>query len=195
MKKADIKTDGTPYFAEVFYRQRTKVTPLELGVSREANRQGRADGVRVRVEQRAKDWSKELAPGDEVVIATRDVVRVWTAEDDARLAEREANEARAEAITDRLVALGFGVSRAGGPRFRDLVPDARVGPGGVTLTLDGTERLLGLLGLIDGLDAFEQPEAVCDKCGAQKGLQAVGESCNNNCGGKVVARREQDGDK
>ena len=32
-----------------------------------------------------------------------------------------------------------------------------------------------------------QPEAVCDRCGAWKGLRAVGESCNTNCGGRVVA--------
>lgn len=30
-------------------------------------------------------------------------------------------------------------------------------------------------------------EAICDRCGAPKGLKAVGESCNNNCGGKVIA--------
>lgn len=30
-------------------------------------------------------------------------------------------------------------------------------------------------------------EALCNKCGAPKGLQAVNEACNNNCGGKVIA--------
>jgi hypothetical protein len=30
------------------------------------------------------------------------------------------------------------------------------------------------------------PEAICNRCAAPKGLQAVGESCNNNCGGKVI---------
>lgn len=28
--------------------------------------------------------------------------------------------------------------------------------------------------------------AICDTCGAPKGIQVLGESCNNNCGGKVV---------
>ena len=32
-----------------------------------------------------------------------------------------------------------------------------------------------------------EPEAICNKCKAPKGLQVVGESCNNNCGGKVIA--------
>jgi hypothetical protein len=36
-------------------------------------------------------------------------------------------------------------------------------------------------------DWAPEPEATCNRCGAPKGLQAVGESCNNNCGGKVVA--------
>ena len=30
--------------------------------------------------------------------------------------------------------------------------------------------------------------AVCNRCGAGKGLQAVGESCNQNCGGRVIPR-------
>lgn len=30
-------------------------------------------------------------------------------------------------------------------------------------------------------------EARCNRCGASKGLHAVGESCNTNCGGRVVA--------
>lgn len=30
------------------------------------------------------------------------------------------------------------------------------------------------------------PEAHCDRCGAPKGLHAVGEACNQNCGGRVV---------
>lgn len=32
----------------------------------------------------------------------------------------------------------------------------------------------------------QPPEAICDTCGAPKGLQVVGESCNNNCGGTVI---------
>lgn len=32
--------------------------------------------------------------------------------------------------------------------------------------------------------------AVCNRCGAPKGLQALGESCNQNCGGRVVRRVE-----
>ena len=39
----------------------------------------------------------------------------------------------------------------------------------------------------------QQPEAVCDRCGAWKGLRAVGESCNTNCGGRVVACRSRAG--
>jgi hypothetical protein len=29
--------------------------------------------------------------------------------------------------------------------------------------------------------------AVCNRCGAPKGMQVVGESCDQNCGGRVVA--------
>lgn len=32
----------------------------------------------------------------------------------------------------------------------------------------------------------ERPEAICDTCGSPKGLQVVGESCNGNCGGRVI---------
>lgn len=35
-------------------------------------------------------------------------------------------------------------------------------------------------------EQIEKCEAICDKCKAPKGLHAVGESCNNNCGGKVI---------
>lgn len=34
---------------------------------------------------------------------------------------------------------------------------------------------------------FPRQKARCDVCGAGKGLHAVGEGCNNNCGGRVVA--------
>jgi len=37
------------------------------------------------------------------------------------------------------------------------------------------------------------PAAICNKCGAPKGLQVVGESCNNNCGGSVVVNPQADG--
>lgn len=30
-------------------------------------------------------------------------------------------------------------------------------------------------------------EAICNRCRAPKGLHAVGQSCNNNCGGRVIA--------
>lgn len=41
--------------------------------------------------------------------------------------------------------------------------------------------------LTKAVDAHMAAEAVCNRCGAPKGLQAVGEACNNNCGGRVVA--------
>jgi hypothetical protein len=36
-----------------------------------------------------------------------------------------------------------------------------------------------------------EPEAICNRCHAPKGEQAIGESCNNNCGGRVVAAPAQ----
>lgn len=31
-----------------------------------------------------------------------------------------------------------------------------------------------------------QQEAVCNRCGADKGKHAIGENCNTNCGGRVI---------
>lgn len=33
-----------------------------------------------------------------------------------------------------------------------------------------------------------EPEYICDRCGAPKGAHALGEGCNQNCGGHVIKR-------
>lgn len=49
------------------------------------------------------------------------------------------------------------------------------------------ESIIERIEALAGTRGPAEPEAVCDRCGAPKGLQAVGESCNTNCGGRVVA--------
>lgn len=40
---------------------------------------------------------------------------------------------------------------------------------------------------LDGTgEAAPMAEAICDTCGAPKGTHALGEQCNNNCGGRVI---------
>lgn len=48
-----------------------------------------------------------------------------------------------------------------------------------------------LAGPFDTEEQARGVEALCNTCGALKGRQSVGESCNQNCGGKVVANEYQ----
>lgn len=69
-------------------------------------------------------------------------------------------------------------------------PDAVVHLQAAEAAVHATVREIESLRAGSGYPAEAAPDepAVCDRCGAPKGLHAVGEPCNQNCGGKVIVR-------
>ncbi len=102
MKRADIKVGESYYIDRSNYLLgRSRVKVLEIGVER-GYRGTRNDGVRVLVERFVGASYSRIKNGDERMVATRAILRPWTADDDRTVDNDEARHVLVERLRARV---------------------------------------------------------------------------------------------